>query len=163
MADSGDGSFAQSLKQYIKRRAVLKRKITLSLQQIEIAVDDAALLSLHSIISDHLAQVKLIDDQISDLYCTGDSEELSDEHLHEISNQSEFSFRIVNELTKIKQRTANKTDVGSTNPISHSELKLPNLVCGNFSGEGKNSTEYSSLIISSVFVPIYLMPLNLLI
>ena len=136
----------ETIKQCVKRRAVLKRKITLSLQQNENDVEEEVLLSLHSIISDHFAQVKLIDEQISDLYCNVDSDELSEEHLHEISNQSDYSFRIVNELTKIKLRTVKK-NVDCSNPISHSELKLPNLVCGSFAGEGRNSTEYSSFLI----------------
>ena len=90
-----------------------------------------------------LSDIALIDTQISDTCFAGDGEELSAEHERELDNQSAYTFDITNKLTKLNLTSHN---AARSNNIFHSELKLPNLICGTFSGEKSKSLEYATFL-----------------
>ena len=70
---------------FVRKRAVLKRKITLTFKPVDELTPDQRVL-VHAIVSQLLSDIALIDTQISDTCFAGDGGELSAEHEGELDN-----------------------------------------------------------------------------
>ena len=137
----------ESIATLVRRRAVLKRKITLYFQQVESASDCSEFPSLYSLISSQLNLVTDIDGEISDKQCELDSTSVVvSNHNREIDGQAQYNFDVAKQLLDLKLKISVESPDVLTHKSSNCELKLPNLVCGIFNGEGVSSLEYNTFL-----------------
>ena len=141
MAAPDKDNFPVLLAAIVRKRAVIKRKITNLFSKIA-ACDDSKIKNVHKCsVLDHLVEVQEFDQEICSLYDSLlVSEDLPENYLSEIDNQSAYSINIKEELSKISTdpppKPADNTSVGKP--------KLPTLNCPNFSGEKSSSMDYFS-------------------
>ena len=140
---TNDLSFHSEYKGLVTKRAVLKRKITLTLKQVpdeESAFDYENCIKL---ISTYLSDIKVVDNQIFDIICLLCSDgSIPDSCETELEGQSKYLLDIESRLNQL--RVAEDSEVSSTpaKTVSDCNLRLPDLRCDYFSGEGSNELQF---------------------
>ena len=127
------------------QRAVFKRKITQAFKEAE--SKPSAVSGSIKLVEGYLQSIADLDNLINNVMSDG-SEEIDDEFGKELDNQSSYSVAILSRLSDLS-----KIGCGESSSSSHSEdalgcgaLKLPELSCESFSGEGNNQMEYHTFI-----------------
>ena len=130
----------EDIKSLVKQRAVIKRKITMMFNEAEAKGDESFSNIAANKIKNLLEQITAVDTDLCNAYVEheGDSEDISSEFDRELSNQSVYSLEISQRVSELE------LSVPSQNIGTNFDLKLPNLDCGTFSGEGNNSLEYTT-------------------
>ena len=140
---STSGSESRSDAKTLKReRAVIKRKITIALEKFESSeTANAVKSSSRDSILSHLKGIERLDNQINAVFCDDDSEDLSNELLMEIDSQTAYSLDVSSRVKDFSPAPTNSNQ----GHISH-DIKLPNLSCNIFSGEGVGNLEFFDFI-----------------
>lgn len=140
-------SFKVNLTELVQKIAVIKRKIIIFLYKYEQA-DSVTNVDLHAMTTKLLKEVEEYDARISAIYCARDDGEICEDHLNEIVCQSDYSLDVTTKLSKLKTALSSsvQTIEGVAKGASNYELKLPNLICGVFTGDSSNSLEFSSFL-----------------
>ena len=129
----------------IRKRAAYKSKITISLRKTDADFDFSQRKSLFDIVSSYLSKIEAYDEQICELYASSDdSDDITEVHLDELAKQSDYLFLIKTQLNSLIPVPGNVNNERPT--VSNCELKLPNLICSSFSGEGALNLEYTTFI-----------------
>ena len=133
------------------RRGAVKRKITIALDKI---TDDSSKEEIDLCLetcTDLLKDIKSLNGVIEDVFVSHCKEaELEDNPLYidEIDGQAEYNYLIGLRLGELKKRVT-VISSGEVIPASsklNCEVKLPDLKCPVFSGEGNNNLEYHSFL-----------------
>jgi len=132
----------------VRSRAVLKGKIT---HQFALMSDDNSAVNVANckkLIDQYLSQIGEFDSKLIDLFDADFSEEaIPDEVSAEIDKQADYITGILNKLSSFTQNDSpnpvNNDDIKS---VSDCKLKLPELKCDSFSGEGTSQLEFHSFI-----------------
>ena len=131
----------------VRTRAVLKALITRLFKGLESGNVD--ILSISEKISLKLDEICVLDEKIALCYFLDDeaNAEVTLGLEHELDNQSEYFFEIKTKLTPylIVGEVKNENVASSISNQNH-DLKLPNLNCCTFSGEGSLNLEYSTFL-----------------
>ena len=135
-------------KAFVTRRAVVKRKITLTFNQVEAEDSAYSFENFISIIENHLLDIKALDEQINNLLCAFfEEDEDSEECNTELDNQTKYHLSTNEKLNKLKAHVIDNSSTESVaGTVSDCNLKLPDLKCQCFSGEGTNELEFHSFI-----------------
>ena len=133
-------------KTLITKRAVLKRKITCTFNQI---TDDSSAFDYENGIKQvesHLCGISAIDDEITALICSVTvAEDFAPSCATEFENQAKYHLSINSKLAKLKDYNASPiTPVAAS--VADLNLKLPDLKCDLFTGEGTNELEFHTFI-----------------
>ena len=137
-----------SALRFVRRRAAVKAKIT---NQFAIMADDASpvnISSCKSIIGKLLVDINNFDTEISDIMSDSmEGETISDALSAELSSQASYLTSVYNKLASFPD-TAPEGSAGDKKSISVSDckLKLPELKCETFNGEGTSHLQYHSFI-----------------
>ena len=138
------------LKSLKVKRAVVKGRITHVFKKIDAEVD-ANITVLKGLIDSYLAEIEAFDVKINEILLSECSEESEfSEHTNkEFDNQTEYIATIKTKLSLLEQDTSDNGSAAKTDmlPISDSALKLPELKCDTFSGEGVSNLQFHSFII----------------
>ena len=126
----------------VNKRAVIKRKITNTLKR---AAEDDSVANVNScieLIEISLCSIKDIDEEINSIICSITvNEQLTEECVTELDRQSDYVLSVNTDLAKLR---GNVKD--SIAAVSNCKLKLPDLKCEYFSGEGTNELQFHSFI-----------------
>ena len=131
----------------VKKRAVLKRKITLLLAKTSIGTGILSDKTIESSLVDQIetiiVEIEALDNKICEIMIEGDDDETISEDLDlELNRQTEYHADLKGKLALLKSGLQPDSDKGASN----FDLKLPLLECGNFTGEGGQSLEYNTFI-----------------
>ena len=145
-ADAREAGSSSAISEFVKKRAVIKRKITINFAAAAgspTSVRD----SIHAIVSTQLENIQQIDDNISAIYSSLDCDDsISPDHLNEITLQSKYTLSTTTQLKTLKSVSVPDGPVDVKSGATNCELKLPSLVCGSFSGEGTDNLEYTTFL-----------------
>lgn len=138
-----------NIQTLVRKRAVLKRKITLLLKNID-ETDQSKVKATKTMITRCLEEIEVFDSQISDAFEGSDDcddEGFSTQLMAEIESQTKYSFDITAKLNQLESSISSSPVVKNAKQnVSNCELKLPNLVCRTFSGEGNKFLDYAVFI-----------------
>ena len=122
-------------------RAVLKRKITINLKLFEDDASSVNVTNCRDIIKGFLSEIEAHDSKINEIYLTNqDGDDISEDFASELEQQSRYAADIRN---KISVQTSLPEVSGES---SNCKLKLPDIKCDVFSGEGSSYLEYHSFM-----------------
>ena len=126
----------------VQKRAVLKRRITISFDNYD---PTSSFSVFESVIKGYLAEIKVYDERITSLILdsSGYSELFSDDTEKELENQSKYTLSI---LTRLSNLSSRNLDVEQSVSLPANDLKLPELKCTCFSGEGTSHLDYHAFI-----------------
>jgi len=139
------------VKKLTRLRATLKAKVTNQFAMMSEDESDTNVKNCSKIIENLLVDVQKIDAEICDLLsedCSDD--DIPDEVSEELGKQSSYITSVRNKLSyHANTSPVSDTSVPST-PVSSSDckLKLPELKCEHFSGEGSTHLEFHSFLTS---------------
>ena len=128
------------IEELVRKRAVVKRKITLNFTKLEAAGDMYFSESIRNLMD----EICSLDDDISNLYLGEDQSEISKQCDKELNSQVDYASEINLKLSKFVSPVVK--NVLSPSEATNCDLKLPVLHCGNFSGEGAHNLEFSTFI-----------------
>ena len=138
---SSASNYEVNRRKFVMDRAVFKRKITLALKKLESADSSPSIkASSKEAIETHLRAIESIDHKINTSMSDHSNNEMSEALAEEIDAQSEYHLDISSKLKEFA--TSAPTSNGH---VTH-DLKLPNLSCGSFSGEGSGNLEFFNFI-----------------
>jgi len=136
-------------KKLIAQRGVIKRKITCTFKLIEkdSSVDNFS--NCTESIKNMLKDIAKLDTKINDSFCADEgSEEISEEFSSELDSQTSYSSSVMNQLSALSHKP--ESDSGTKSTVSESmsscKLKLPELKCEPFAGEGTSFLEFHVFI-----------------
>jgi len=133
------------VQRLVKRRATIKAKITKQFTLLNNDSNPENVSNCKQIIESLLGNVQKLDSEICDILaedCTDDF--IPDEVSSELDKQSTYLTTIKNKLSSFVAPKPVSADPISTS--SDCKLKLPELRCESFSGEGTSHLEYHSFI-----------------
>lgn len=143
-----------NVKKLNLKRAAVKRKITNAFTKFDQDSNPSTGKACAELVESLMRQIEEFDCRINEQFIQTclDAEELSDEYAAELDRQSEYAFEIRNKLSVISQTST--TSTGSVPPPdapidktpSNCRLKLPEIKCDYFSGEGTSPLEYHTFI-----------------
>ena len=147
----------KALSNLITKRAVAKRRITQTFKCIgEVVLNSSTLSEIRTysdLIRALLEEVKNFDDLINEIVCADyggeEDSEFSDGSARELDQQSNYQISILKQLTVLSDRMSNVVSPqnrDAVQSISNCDLKLPEIKCDSFSGEGTNSLEYHDFL-----------------
>ena len=131
-------------KKLTYKRGIIKRRITNIFQSIEAGRTEKDV-SI-KLIQDYLVDVQACDAEINEFDFSEESSELDEESMVEIDAQTEYVTEI---RTKIASLSNPIPDVKTETEVSDSgnfKLRLPELSCETFSGEGTTNLDFHSFI-----------------
>jgi len=135
-------------KRLIRLRSTLKAKITNHFAQITEDETPTNIKNATDVIEELLRDIKRIDFQICEILseeCSDD--EIPDEVSEELSKQASYITSTRNKLSQYQSLcNANPVPVADTNKSSNCKLKLPELKCEHFSGEGSTHLEFHNFL-----------------
>ena len=140
-----------SLTGLVTKRAVYKRKITSTFKcAFELAADPSSVSELKSycdLVCAYLLDVKKYDDLINELVCAEhdgkDESEFTKDCASELDKQSDYAMAVNKQLAELKAKMCSVVPPKKViENISNCELKLPEMKCDSFTGEGSNSLQY---------------------
>jgi len=142
---------SETVKSLVKRRATVKAKIT---NQLVIVNADGSLVNVTNciaLIEEYLVEIKRYDSKICDLLAKDCSDEdfIPDTASAELSKQTRYVTNITNKLSHLKAGLPSpKASATVPQQVSapDGKLKLPELRCSSFSGEGTNSLDFHAFI-----------------
>ena len=144
------------LKFLNKRRAVIKRKVTLTRGDLETDVDSSNRVSYKEILEDYFSNIQKIDTEINELYCTVDDEGVDEKFDTEIASQTSYNIDIKKLITSLVVQSESipsshvkdeQEQLGQTvSNVPDCKLKLPDLNCDTFTGEGTSNLEFHSFM-----------------
>jgi len=132
----------------VTQRAVLKRRITNSLKTL--ADEDSVTWNTNGVklINEYLTKITELDDSIIDCMTEGVvGEDLSTAVDEELDKQSSYSLTVRAQLSSLTTSESTSTPTNSK-PINvtNCTLKLPDLKCESFSGEGSSSLQFHNFL-----------------
>jgi len=135
------------VKKLVRKRAALKAKVT---NQFALLNEDSSPDSFsicEEIVLELLSEIKAYDSQICEIL----SEECSDEDIPdsvstELSNQSSYLTKARKQLLSYKTPSSPPPSPAPSLSVTDCKLKLPELRCDTFSGEGSSQLEFHSFI-----------------
>lgn len=133
-------------KKLVAKRGGVKHKITNCLSRAEDDDCPENIMVCKNTIKDQLKCIQNLDDQIGECYLENCNEELTEEYKSEMENQSDYAVQIGLKLAALTCETDFKPKVAVEPENSNCKLKLPNLNCPIFSGEGTSHFEYYTFI-----------------
>jgi len=142
MANGGDPSAVIGIRRsLVTQRAVLKRKITINFRLIDTDSSPENVNSCKGTIRELLTKISDIDSKINETYMSDEvDEELSEEFAVELEAQSIYSADVKNKLARMA------VDKKPADEPSNCKLKLPDIRCETFTGEGESHLEYHSFL-----------------
>ena len=134
-------------KVLVTKRAVLKRKITLTLKQVP---DEDSAFDYENgfkLISSYLSDIKVVDNLISDIICSLCFDgSIPDSCETELEGQSKYLLDIESRLNQLRVAEDSEVSSAPANIVSDCNLRLPDLRCDYFSGEGSNELQFHSFL-----------------
>ena len=133
----------QSLKM---QRAAVKWKITCALRRIS-GGSNVNLAANLKMIESYLVKVNSYDDRINEVICNGISKgQLEDLQGNGLDSQADYTLDIQNKISSFSvcPATSNHVNVLTLNQIPQNKIKLPELKCQTFNGEGTSILQYLS-------------------
>ena len=133
---------ANSEKQLNIKRGVLKRRITNIFSQID-SCDDGDVVVFCELIEKHLKEVQDLDNQINDVLLGSEEVEceFSDEVAQKLDCQTEYLMSVQARLKIYRSRHVPQPIKPQ---VSDCKLRLPELNCETFNGEGSSQLQYHS-------------------
>ena len=129
-----------AVKILVRKRAIFKTKITKALTNFEACTDGSVDPEiLKGVVNANMKDIQEMNDQINDLYLSDVSGNYEVQFEAEISAQTDYDLDIGSKLKSICS-----VDVKSSVNVQPSNciLKLPELKCDTFSGEGSSNLEF---------------------
>lgn len=128
-----------SIKQLIFKRAAIKRKITCAFRDITETSSVMTSRACDSLVNRFLQDIRSFDERINDAYFqrAGSSLTLSTEFEKELDGQTEYSLQVKSRLEDLLKQPPTVQETAS-----NCKLKLPQLKCVTFSGEGASHLEF---------------------
>ena len=145
----------------VRESASIKRKITHSFDCLERCENPDEIQNCCLIVNEHIAQIKALDQKvilfytsvIEDIDCSGgipldEKEYLPQEYVEELDHQTLYMMTTTNRLKSFSNKAiSSSSDVPKTlQGASDCKVKLPDLKCDNFSGEGATNLQYHNFI-----------------
>lgn len=133
------------VRELVTRRAVLKRRVTVTFKKAENNNLDFSI--LQSSIEGYLAEIKSFDDKINDLFLdiSNFDPQFSEDSVIEFDSQTEYQLDVKSNLLVYKPLVNNPVP-HTTSVVTNCDLKLPELKCDTFSGEGSTQLDFHSFI-----------------
>ncbi len=128
---------SDKLATYRKKRAVFKRKITYAFKKVKEGIDvnkDA----LRASVKTSLSEIKAFDNLINELMLPSEDEDSITDANEEIDGQLDYEIEVQSLLSELLPTE----DLLSSDKLSNCEVKLPELQCDAFSGEGSSHLNY---------------------
>ena len=146
MSQVVDDCASSTLKSLNSKRAVLKGRITCVLKKVD-SDETANILVLKYVIEGFLTEISNYDSEINELLCSNcDSEGNLDEGVvKELDGQTEYSMTIKTKLASLVE-VSEHMGSASAIPVAEFAIKLPELKCEAFSGEGASNLQFHSFI-----------------
>ena len=133
-------------KSLVRKRAVIKRKITVALASLSEESTYEQFQSVREEVVLGLEEVKLVDEEINnDLLPEAEAdkaEELSEIVCEELGKQTEYLLSVKSKLKFFENKFEKKTENGKVENVEKFDLKLPELKCDSFSGENCSNLQY---------------------
>ena len=127
------------LKTLVLKRSAVKRKITLSLKNLDDSPAENVIDTVKVRVDTLLKEIEDFDAKIGEIYLeTCENGELSQAYDTELEKQEEYSLGVKLQLSEFNVSKKETEKVQGTN----CELKLPYMNCRTFSGESSSHTEY---------------------
>ena len=136
-------------KNLVVRRAASKRAITNTLKQTQF--ENADVLPCIDVIESCISQVESFDVSINELIFKITDLEFEKEAGKELDAQSEYLLYVKTEISKLKRSIDVKPNISEAEkPVSSSnyKMKLPEIQCETFSGEGTSNLQFHSFLTS---------------
>jgi len=134
-------------RKLVRRRATVKAKITNHFALMSADDSEVNISNCKMIIEQFLKEIKDFDYQINDLWDDFSEDDIPDELSSELNKQSNYLIEVRNKLSQYSQTIpSNKSVSANNNSVSDCKLKLPDLKCGTFSGEGASHMEFHTFI-----------------
>jgi len=132
----------------VRRRAIAKCKITNLFKRADSDKSDSNLTNSRKLILEILEDVKAVDCEINQLLCTNASgETVSEDLAGELEGQSNYCLDIHNKLSSLVPSPNPAADTDSPRSVSGScKLRLPDLKCDYFSGEGSTNFQFHTFL-----------------
>ena len=158
MTDKNASALAQEeeVKLLRCRRAGYKGKITSTIKLAQDNLDPDNISNCSKLIESYLDKVQELDCQINSIICEDDSEdEIEDSVVNEIDKQSAYTLRIKSQLTEYVTACQSVERKGGYAKVTAgvdvvnaggSLVRLPQLQCDTFNGEGSNQLEFHTFI-----------------
>ena len=132
----------------VTKRAAIKRKITISFKQVPKADSAYSFENLIVSIKELLSEVRDIDNQVNVIigyYCEGDS--FPGDSEAELQKQTEYLLDVNSQLATLSGGSASHS-TNRSDPIINSQcnVKLLDLRCKSFTGEGSNELQIHAFI-----------------
>jgi len=132
----------------VRKRGISKRKITMVFKRAESDKTDANISNSRKLILQILEDVKSLDNEINQLLSTeftGDT--VSDELDGELESQSNYILDVHNRLSALSADQSPSEEVESPRTgFAGCKLRLPDLKCDEFSGEGATNLQFHSFL-----------------
>ena len=132
------------------KRAMIKRRITGVFKKLSTEVN-LNVPVLKNLIISYLKEVTIFDEKISDLLVSegGSEEDFSEDTILELDKQVEYTASIETKLAELDNPPETGLENSSETSVSnaaHYSLKLPELKCETFSGEGTSNLQFHSFL-----------------
>ena len=143
MSEGEGAGTSSALKSLKSKRAVLKSRITCAFKKID-SDDNANVSVLRDMIEGFLTDISKFDSDINELCCANGEfeDDLNEEVVKELDSQTNYSISIKTKLSELKAPV--RVTAGA--PPPEFALKLPELKCESFSGEGTTNLQFHSFI-----------------
>ena len=149
-----DATLTDKLKLLIRQRATIKSKVTVAKRNLDADASAVSLKAIKEVLEDYLVLIKDYDNQINELYFSITlNENLETQFEAEIAGQTTYNIEVTKQISTLAgslvNASVNKVQSAETaNGAGCSEfkLKLPDLVCDHFNGEGTTNLEYHTFI-----------------
>ena len=132
------------IRALVFKRAAVKRKITGTFKKLDGCSTLANKQAGIAVVNSLLDQISNLDTDINDAYfqaCNAEFD-LSETYERELDGQTDYAVDVRARLTDLSPNSANKPLVEQTGIASNCKLKLPDLKCESFSGEGVNNLQF---------------------
>ena len=137
---------SEEVKKLIRKRAVIKRKITIAFKELGSNPTAAEVKSHVILINKFLEQVANYDNDINELIClnSSDGEQFSSDEQKELDSQVKYAQSINVQLSDLKIPQDEKPNI--TDKPSLVKLNLPDLKCDVFDGEVASHLKFHSFL-----------------
>ena len=136
----------------VRKRGLVKRKVTILLNNTESENFSNEINSVVSSLEAHLSSIQEFDDQINDIIyedLESKDADVSAKISTELDGQTTYFLDISDKISVFKRKLEVKPEVKKENNLCESSdcsMRLPDLKCENFSGEGTSNLQFHTFI-----------------
>ena len=133
----------------VRGRATIKCKITAAFKIMDASPDNID--SCITIIQDHLKEISGFDNKINDLVMSEindyfDEDNIPEEYSDVLEKQSNYMLTVLNRLKTYKVQNVDSKVKSAESSVAECKVRLPELKCETFSGEGTTNLQYHHFI-----------------